>query len=98
MLCTNCLEVIEDDSIFCSKCGAKQVRKVICANCHAELTPKDNFCRICGTPVQKVGCDESKDEDQPTRATICTSRKGFYAGSKQAVTLLGAAYAMYKVA
>ncbi len=44
--CPNCGDVINDEEVFCSKCGAKL--KTECPNCKTVNTIKNKFCSKCG--------------------------------------------------
>ena len=44
--CPKCGDAIENDEMFCSKCGC-QVKKE-CPKCKTINTHKDNFCKKCG--------------------------------------------------
>lgn len=60
--CINCGEPLEDNALFCSECGTKQVApKSFCSECGTELNPKAKFCMECGTPV--AGVSRIKQED-----------------------------------
>lgn len=45
--CPHCAASIASSLQVCPHCGGQQY----CANCHAELDPRTNFCGDCGTPT-----------------------------------------------
>lgn len=57
-VCVGCGAPIRGEESRCSVCGAVNEAggwvaptKSQCGNCHARLSPNDNYCRICGTKV-----------------------------------------------
>ena len=60
MRCRRCNAEIEDGSLFCSECGAKQeeivkeqteVKFLFCPNCGTKLEQGAMFCSECGTKL-----------------------------------------------
>ncbi len=47
--CPKCNQELDNEALFCTKCGAKQEYK--CAACGAELTEDSKFCIKCGKSV-----------------------------------------------
>ena len=47
--CLKCGCVLDDDAVFCPKCGRKYRAAPVCVKCGHELTPDSRFCPICGT-------------------------------------------------
>ena len=55
MFCSDCGTEIEDDSRFCSSCGAASTSgPMLCSDCGAELTEDAKFCISCGSNVSTV--------------------------------------------
>lgn len=48
MFCEKCGKHLEEGSIFCNVCGAKQPQPVFCPQCGKRLEPRSRFCNICG--------------------------------------------------
>ncbi len=46
--CEKCSAPINNDDVFCRKCGAPVVVKRLCGYCRAELDDGDAFCPKCG--------------------------------------------------
>ncbi len=56
MFCSNCGNQIDDDALFCTKCGAKLSEKhneSFCEKCSSKLDDDALFCTKCGNKVQK---------------------------------------------
>lgn len=51
--CLKCGFVLEDDQLFCPKCGTKKGKNpaLICKKCGADLLPGQEFCTGCGQKV-----------------------------------------------
>ena len=47
--CGECNAVMDDDALFCSKCGAKA--QMACYQCGSAIADSDLFCRRCGTSL-----------------------------------------------
>lgn len=52
--CTHCNEVLDDDMLFCIKCGTKQPVVKKCANCGNQLAEAAEFCTECGSKVSPI--------------------------------------------
>lgn len=50
--CPSCGAALEDDDVFCRKCG-KRIAPAACSSCGASLLSDDVFCPKCGTPVPR---------------------------------------------
>lgn len=48
MFCENCGKKLEEGSLFCNVCGAKQPQPVFCIQCGKRLEPRSLFCNGCG--------------------------------------------------
>jgi len=48
-LCPKCNQELDNEALFCTKCGARQEHK--CATCGAELAEDSKFCIKCGKAV-----------------------------------------------
>ena len=49
--CESCGAPLEDDDMFCHKCGAKVAYEKECGGCGATAKPDDVFCRKCGSKL-----------------------------------------------
>lgn len=70
MFCYSCGKQIDDDSLHCEYCGAKQIDETpeqttsFCASCGGELEQGSLFCMHCGATVEAnatVGSDTAVD-------------------------------------
>lgn len=84
MKCQKCGSEIDDDSLFCSKCGAK-VESVVeekfkCPKCGSEVTKDSKFCRKCGNELIWDNVDynhipvpvKAEEETAPAAQTVQT--------------------------
>lgn len=46
--CNYCHHINQPGSVYCSKCGEKIIRKVICPNCKAQNDSDSSYCYRCG--------------------------------------------------
>ncbi len=73
--CYKCRATLNDDALFCTKCGTKQdVNGITCPNC-GKVTTKDNavFCVYCGAKLNEEIQTEtatSQDTTTPTEEQI----------------------------
>lgn len=54
MYCTNCGSKLEEDSVFCSKCGTHKDstdKYFYCEKCGTKISEDAAFCTECGTPI-----------------------------------------------
>jgi len=49
--CRVCGAMLEQDDVFCPKCGTKVPRERKCPSCGAKARGEDAFCRKCGTRI-----------------------------------------------
>ena len=47
-ICPKCNCQFGNDEAFCSECGTKLIKKVLCLTCGKELKPDGEFCAFCG--------------------------------------------------
>ncbi|NYT11580.1 MAG: zinc-ribbon domain-containing protein [Methanomassiliicoccales archaeon] len=50
-ICIECGSFVEEDDVFCGKCGSKVVKERKCPKCGALASEDDRFCRKCGTQL-----------------------------------------------
>ncbi|MBD5141665.1 MAG: zinc ribbon domain-containing protein, partial [Ruminococcus sp.] len=90
--CVKCGKKLVDGARFCSYCGVRQSKNPICSKCGTELPVDALFCHMCGENVRRAvrpaavktaspQLDEAKLTNV-TRASVCTSKKGFYSGDE----------------
>lgn len=60
MRCPRCFKKIDDDCDFCTHCGHKIEKEVICPNCGTVNGAAAKFCKKCGSPLAV----NSKEENQ----------------------------------
>lgn len=82
--CPNCGAPINEESFFCSGCGARLKEEpvveepavsadvVICSNCGKEMQKDMRFCTACGTPILAQG----PDPDVPATREYAPEDKG----------------------
>ncbi|MBO7420853.1 MAG: zinc-ribbon domain-containing protein [Spirochaetaceae bacterium] len=54
MYCTSCGNKLDEDSVFCSKCGSHKDstdKYLYCENCGSKINNDAAFCTECGTPI-----------------------------------------------
>lgn len=90
--CIKCGKKLVDGARYCSYCGVRQSKNPICSECGTELPIDALFCHMCGENARKAvrastvkaalpHLDEAK-LTKITRASVCTSKKGFYSGDE----------------
>ena len=60
MRCPRCFKKIDDDCDFCTHCGQKIEKEVICPNCGTVNGAAAKFCKKCGSSLAV----NSKEENQ----------------------------------
>ena len=50
--CRKCGAEIDEESIYCKKCGCKVLRDSVCAYCGAKLDADSLFCKKCGKKIE----------------------------------------------
>lgn len=66
MFCEKCGKQLEEGSLFCNVCGAKQPQPVFCPQCGKRLEPRSRFCNICG--VSQITPQIQPTQAQPVQA------------------------------
>jgi RNA polymerase subunit RPABC4/transcription elongation factor Spt4 len=67
-LCPDCKTVVDDDDLFCRKCGVK-LKPSVCPNCKITVDKEDLYCRKCGTKLSA----ETQKEVQNYQCPVCQS-------------------------
>ena len=69
--CSNCGKELNDDDLFCSKCGTKQILERKCINCGIKLDEDAVFCPKCGTKQESetIVEDSTSINNYPNRTT-----------------------------
>ena len=69
--CSNCGKELNDDDLFCSKCGTKQIIERKCINCGIKLDKDAVFCPKCGTKQESetIVEDSTSINNYPNRIT-----------------------------
>ena len=69
--CSNCGKELNDDDLFCSKCGTKQIIERKCINCGIKLDEDAVFCPKCGTKQESetIVEDSTSINNYPNRIT-----------------------------
>ena len=69
--CSNCGKELNDDDLFCSKCGTKQILERKCINCGIKLDEDAVFCPKCGTKQESetIVEDSTSINNYPNRIT-----------------------------
>lgn len=90
--CEKCGKKLAENARFCSYCGVKQPKRPKCVKCGTELPPDAMFCHMCGVGVKETAELAAVKKAKPspdmsklttaTRASMCTSKKGFYLGDE----------------
>lgn len=93
--CVKCGKKLVDGARFCSYCGVRQAKNPICSKCGTELPADALFCHMCGASVKEYVKPAAVKTSSPvlneakltkltklTRASVCTSKKGFYSGDE----------------
>ena len=78
MFCSDCGAEIEDDSKFCSSCGAASTSgPMFCSDCGAELTEDAKFCISCGSNVSTVGKSTDVTPIESKQLDVTNSHEAF---------------------
>ena len=67
MYCKNCGNKLDDDAIFCSKCGVRKETEgnaFYCEKCGTKISEGDVFCTGCGNLVSEDAIKKDKEEKQ----------------------------------
>lgn len=90
MRCWNCGEIIDDDSVFCTECGADQREgpeeslqqaEPECPRCGSPLQPGADRCHVCGYVFQKKKKNTALLVAIPVGAVALLAAVGIVAGT-----------------
>lgn len=71
--CQNCQTQISDETLFCPKCGTKQVeQKSFCSGCGLQITKETVFCPRCGKNQKAQASNDSRSNPQNVVRTETT--------------------------
>lgn len=71
--CQNCQTQISDETLFCPKCGTKQVeQKSFCSGCGLQITKETVFCPRCGKNQKAQASNDSRPNHQNVVRTETT--------------------------
>ena len=77
--CENCNQTFKENQKFCSKCGAKIIKKKkesntkkLCVECGKELKANQKFCPSCG---KKTDLKSQENDSKPTKEKTKTLSK-----------------------
>lgn len=73
--CPKCNKGLDDEALFCTKCGA--IQKHICTACGAELVEDSNFCIKCGKAVNNENILQMQNTSEPSEKVSNISKKSF---------------------
>lgn len=70
--CKACGAEIDDNAVFCPKCGKRQDGKKVCANCGALVEEDAKFCPYCGKDpsVKETPAPQTAPQPNPPHAPV----------------------------
>ena len=71
MFCNNCANPIDDDAVFCTKCGNKLTEHMpllFCPYCGSKYDQDAQFCAKCGSAKKSI--KEIKEQKYRSRKNI----------------------------
>lgn len=76
--CPYCGAVLNDDSLFCTKCGKELPKRIACPHCGASMNEGDAFCPNCGKSINEVSAEHSEEQESQQASDVSeksTSKK-----------------------
>ena len=61
--CPYCGAVLNDDSLFCTKCGKELPKRIACPHCGASMNEGDAFCPNCGKSKNEESVEHSEEQE-----------------------------------
>lgn len=60
--CPNCGALVNEEHLFCTKCGNKFPQGNVCPHCGALVKDGDLFCRNCGKKLEEMKSNSKCEE------------------------------------
>ena len=98
--CPYCGAVLNDDSLFCTKCGKELPKRIACPHCGASMNEGDAFCPNCGKSINEVSAEHSEEQESQQASDVSeksTSKKYLpIIGGVIVLAILGGGWWSYK--